>query len=220
MVEAKNMFEGKASRVVRVLLVKWPKTWDLRNLAKEAQVSLGTAQAVVNTLLKENYAIRESKRGEFKLMNPWTLLKRWAAYNTYNRRHKFVHYYTSEQEIEKFLEKMKSKKGPPYALTTLVGALQVAPYVRPTNIHLYVQSEQDARKWAELLELQPTEQAGNIIFAIPDDSSIFYGVRDIGGIKVVSNIQLYVDLLNYPARGEEAAEQLYKKIEKEWAGKG
>lgn len=219
MPEAKNIFEGKASRVIRVLLVNWPKTWDLRTLAKEANVSLYTAQAVANSLLKGNYAIRESKRGELKLMNPITILKRWAAYNDFNKRHAFVHYYTFEQEIGKFLEQMKSKKGPEYALTTLVGAQQIAPYVRPTDIYLYVQSAEDAKKWALLLDLKPVERAGNIAFVVPDDLEVFYGKQSINGIEIVSNAQLFIDLFNYPGRGEEASAELFKKIEKEWAKK-
>ena len=215
----KNILEGRSSRVIRVLLTNWPKSWDLRSLAKEADVTLGTAQRVANTLLKEKYALRESKRGEFRLMDPVRLLRRWAAYTDFTSRHKFIHYYTFEQEIETFLELIKSKNGPEYALTTLVGALQVAPPVRPTDLYLYIKSEEDAKKWAELLGLKPVEKAGNIIFVIPDDPHLFYHSQDINGIKIVSNIQLYVDLFNYPGRGEEAAAELVKKIEKEWAKK-
>lgn len=203
--------------MIRVLLVNWPKTWNLRGLAKEADVSLPTAQRVSNTLLKENYAIRERKRGELKLMNPLLLLKRWAAYNHFASRHRFVRYYTFEQEIGKFLELMKSKPGPPYALTTLVGALQIAPYVRPVDIYFYVQSEEDAKKWATLLDLKPTERGGNIVFVVPDDQQVFYGMQTINSINVVSNVQLYVDLFNYAGRGEEAADALIKKMEKDWA---
>jgi hypothetical protein len=219
MIEAKNMFEGKASRVIRVLLVNWPKSWDLRKLAEESDVSLSTAQAVANTLLKGAYAIRERKRAEFRLMEPLKLLRRWAAYNDFSSRHKFIHYYTFEQEIEKFLGMLKSTKGPEYALTTLVGALQVAPYVRPSDVYLYIKSEDDAKKLAGLLGLKPVERAGNIIFVIPDDLSIFYGSRVIDGVTVVSTVQLYADLFNYAGRGEEAAGELIKKIEKEWAKK-
>ncbi len=211
------MLEGKASRVIRVLLVNWPKTWDLRGLAKEASVSLPTAQRVSNTLLKENYAIRERKRGEVKLMAPLLLLKRWAAYNHFASRHKFVRYYTFEEEIGKFLELMKSTQGPQYALTTLVGASYVAPYVRAVDIYFYVQSEEDAEKWARLLNLQPTERGGNIMFVVPDDTEVLYGMQNINGINVVSNVQLYVDLFNYAGRGEEAADALIKKMEKDWA---
>jgi len=38
-------------------------------------------------------------------------------------------------------------------------------------------------------------------------------MRDIDGLNVVSNVQLYVDLMNYPARGEEAAERIMSLLE-------
>lgn len=216
-IESKNPFEGRSSRVIRVLLVNWPKSWALRALAKEANVAVGTVQRVINTLLKENYVVRERRRGELRLMDPLRLLRRWAAYNDFVSRHELVYYYSSEQVIEKFLNKLKSKKGPKYALTALAGALLVAPFVRPTNVFLYIQSKEDVKKWATLLSLRPSEEGGNIVFVIPDDSSVFCGNQSINGINVVSNIQLYVDLFNYPARGEEAASELVKKIEKEFA---
>ncbi|MGQ9759632.1 MAG: hypothetical protein ACUVQ5_03555 [Candidatus Methanomethylicaceae archaeon] len=40
-------------------------------------------------------------------------------------------------------------------------------------------------------------------------------MRGIHGVKVVSNIQLYVDLVNFPARGEEASSELLELILKE-----
>ena len=62
----------------------------------------------------------------------------------------------------------------------------------------------------------PVEGNGNVKFAIAKSNGVFYGLRDVNGINVVSNIQLYMDLLNYPARGEEAANEVYKLIEKNW----
>ena len=35
-------------------------------------------------------------------------------------------------------------------------------------------------------------------------------------MNVVSKVQLYIDLFNYPARGEEAAEIVLRALEKEW----
>jgi hypothetical protein len=48
------------------------------------------------------------------------------------------------------------------------------------------------------------------------DDGVFYGVSQVGGVNVVSKVQLYIDLFNYPARGEEAAEIVLKTLEKEW----
>jgi len=48
------------------------------------------------------------------------------------------------------------------------------------------------------------------------DEGAFYGVTQVGGVNVVSKVQLYIDLFNYPARREEAAEMVLKTLEKEW----
>jgi len=48
------------------------------------------------------------------------------------------------------------------------------------------------------------------------DEGVFYGVTQVGGVNIVSKVQLYIDLFNYPARGEEAAEIVLKTLEKKW----
>lgn len=210
------MFAGLASNVVRVLLVGYPAEWALRNLAKEAVVSLGWASKVSNALIRERLATRKSRKAGLRIMAPADLLRRWANYHNFIANTRFREYYTQVDDISKFLDSFKNKKGPDYALTCLAGALKVAPYVRPTNVHIYVRSEEDAKKWASLLGLTPIEENGNVKFAIAEDSGVFYGSREVDGIRVVSGAQLYADLLNYPARGEEAAQAVLKAIEKEW----
>jgi hypothetical protein len=50
----------------------------------------------------------------------------------------------------------------------------------------------------------------------PYDDGVFYGSREIRQVKIVSSVQLYVDLFNYPGRGEEAAEKILDQLTKEW----
>ena len=40
---------------------------------------------------------------------------------------------------------------------------------------------------------------------------MFYGSREVKNFRVVSDIQLYLDLYGYPVRGREQAEHLYDK---------
>jgi hypothetical protein len=56
-------------------------------------------------------------------------------------------------------------------------------------------------------------------FVVPYDEGVFYGMREVRGVKTVSNVQLYVDLFNFPARGEEAASQILEVMLKEWRQK-
>lgn len=81
---------------------------------------------------------------------------------------------------------------------------------------MYIWKGSDAGKLAHELGLMPVEENGNVKFAIAPSNGIFYGAQEIDGIRVVSDIQLYVDLYNYPARGREAADELWKNIEKRW----
>lgn len=212
----KSIFIGKIVSVLRVLLVNYPKRWSLRELCRDAKVSLRWASVAANELIQERLAVRNSSRSELKVMMPSDILKRWATVNNFTSRTKFIEYYSQEQDVTKFIEKFKDKTGPEYALTCLAGALKVAPYVRPSNIHVYVKTKEDAIKWADLLSLTPVEGNGNVKFAIANDEGVFYGLQKVDGVNVVSLVQLYVDLLNYPARGEEAAQPVLKVIENKW----
>jgi hypothetical protein len=211
-----NLYFGKAVDVGRVLLVRYPEKLNLRTLACESSVSLGEAFKVSKALINERIALRESSRSELKLMAPAELLVRLAKVNNFLSNTRFIEYYTPEEDISKFLKKLKGLHDPEYAITGLAGAMLVAPFVRPTNVHIYVKREDDARNLADKLNLMPVESNGNVRFALARSNGVFYGSRAVNGINVVSNIQLYIDLLNYPARGAEAADELFKVIENGW----
>ena len=89
--------------------------------------------------------------------------------------------------------------------------------MRPTTIHFYIKQQEKAKSWAESLDLRPVEMGGNGSIVLPYDEGVFYGASKVGGLKVVSKVQLYVDLFNYPARGEEAAEAVSRDLNREWA---
>jgi len=209
-----NIFAPKSSRVLRVLLVNVNRDWNEREIARAADVSTGMAHYVCKTLIKLGYLARnESNR--IVLIDPLRLLKRWAAYHQYDNANKFLDYYTFEREVERVIQNV-AKIDLKYAATVLTGAWLVAPYVRPVDLHFYVPSKETAEGIAKKLDLNPIPRGGNIKFVIPYDEKVFYGSHEVSGVKVVSNIQLYVDLYNYPARGEEASSRLLDEILKEW----
>ena len=194
------------------------REWNEREIAGAAQVSTGMAHYVCKALIESGYLARnESNR--MVLIDPLRLLKRWAAYHQYDIANKFIDYYTFEREFEKNLENVAGIDLD-YATTVLTGAWLVAPYVRPVDIHVYVPGKATVGKLAEKLGLTPIPRGGNIKLVIPYDEEVFYGSREVRGVKVVSNIQLYVDLYNYPARGEEAASRLLDEILREWHMEG
>jgi hypothetical protein len=64
--------------------------------------------------------------------------------------------------------------------------------------------------------LFPQKQERNVHLVLPIyRSSVFRDSRPIGGYQVVSNLQLYLDLINHPLGGEEQAEWLVAQLKKE-----
>ncbi len=121
-------------------------------------------------------------------------------------------YYTdsSPEETIKKIKKIGREKQ--YALTRMAGATQVAPFVRFQLVDFYVSSENEFAFWKDSLQLVDVEISGNINMIIPSDPRIMNITQNIKGIQVVCNIQLYLDLYKYPARGREQSEYLREKV--------
>jgi len=213
--KVRNVFEPKASRILRCLLTNPGEAWSIREIAREVQVSVGYTHAVTASLLDLGYIVR-NEVNLIEAMDPIRLLERWASYHQYVHENRFLEYYTFEREVERIVEKLQ-KVTSDYALTTLSGAYLVSPYVRPTVLELYVKSENQAQDIIENLQLRPTTRDGNVRLVLPYDDGVFYKTQGVGDVKVVSNVQLYVDLINYPSRGEEAAKIILNTIQKEWS---
>jgi len=220
----RNVFEVKSSRIVRVLLIHPNKTWVLRELAKEGQVSLGMVHYVTSALIKMGFLSRtkSDRFGMLSLMDPYRLIRQWAASYNYLFVNKFSEYYTFDTEFEVFLSrlaKLPNRVIDKYALTLHAAAWIMVPYVRPTDFHIYIHPDirrEDLSKIIERLNISPIEKSGNVKLVTPYDEGVFYGSKEINRVRIVSPVQLYVDLFNYPGRGEEAAGKLLEKITKEW----
>jgi AraC-like DNA-binding protein len=212
-----NIFETKATRILRCLLVNVGEEWTVREVAREAGTSVGYTHAVLAALVNMKYVGR-NERNKLLLLDAETLLKRWAAYHQYTFANRFLQYYTFEAEVDSFLRRFGERlEAEEYALTSLSGAWLISSYVRPVDVHFYVGEKQQVERIAGLLDIKPTAGTGNVKIVIPYDSGVFYGARLIDGVKVVSNVQLFVDLWNYSSRGEDAARRVYEVMEKDWS---
>ena len=91
----------------------------------------------------------------------------------------------------------------------------VAPFLRYNRVFAYILD--DIEKIAKDLEFKEVSAGSNISILQPYDEGVFYKLQVIDGAKVVSDIQLYLDLISYKERGEEAAKFLYEqRISKSW----
>jgi len=209
-----NVFAKKSSRVLRVLLANSGKDWKERQLAEEAKTSSCTVHYVFKKLIEMKLAAR-NKQNRFILTDPSKLLRIWASHHHYDLANEFLGYFALEREIDMFIGKLADIELE-YSLSGLVAAWLVAPSVQTNDFHLYVPSEDIATKIAERIELNPRPRGGNVRFVLPYDEGVFYGTRIVRGVRVVSNIQLFLDLYNVLPRGRKAASQILDLVLKEW----
>lgn len=210
----RSIFTPKASRVLRVILSNPKKTWQLQELAKESEVSLGQVYKVKERLLDLEYADKVNKN--IVLKRPDVLLSKWPENYSF-RKNKLSDYFVfgEPKDIEQKVAEYCKKNNITYALTLFSGAGLVAPYARYTRAFIYIKER--IQEIVDSLQLKPVDSGPNVTILQPFDEGVFYGLQEINGIQVVCNVQLYLDLVSYKGRGEEAAKFLLEeKIKPQW----
>ena len=121
----------------------------------------------------------------------------------------------SEDQLEIAIKKECEKRKYRYGLALFSGARKVAPFVRFMRFFSYVDG--NIEDIAKTLQLKKVETGANVTLLQSYDEGVFYGLQDINGINVVSDIQLYLDLKSYKGRGEEAAQAIFEQgIRSKW----
>ena len=206
----RQLFAPKATRVIRTLLLSPKEPARITDLARDCSMSPAGVYWVAQLLEDKGFVERDSCK-RVVLVKPKELLDAWASSWSIDRNAS-TGYFSFERTADALMKKVASvskRDSMRYAFTLMAGASFIAPFVRFQDVWLYVDGEEDA--WIKALDLKPVDGGGNIVIARPYDVGVFSGLQVIEGVNVVSNIQLYVDLYNYPARGREQAEFLRER---------
>ncbi len=206
----RGIFAPKATRVIRELISRQPARARVTDLAKKCDMSPAGVYFVIRSLEEKGYVNRDVDKSII-LREPRQLLIDWASNwslekNTINR---FFSFETDSNTLGEKIAKAAKKLDVKYALTGLAGASKVAPYVRYDDVWLYVKG--DVEGLVKELDLRPVTSGANVVILRPYDDGVFSGARALGNVQVVSDVQLFVDLYSYPARGREQAEMLMEK---------
>jgi hypothetical protein len=196
---------------VRALLEEPGRAWTVVELVQATGVSLGQASNVTRRLLDEDYLLRDGRR--LRLTQPARLLDAWQADYSL-ARHQRIAYYSFEQDPARVMARVAETAAAQhlrYAVTTWAGAWLVAPFVHGVSTVQWYIDEADQARWVEALELRLVEAGPNIELLIPNDPGVFYRTHTVTDVTVVGHVQLYMDLINDPARGREQAEFLRKE---------
>jgi len=212
--ELRSLYAPKSTRILRVLLMHPSEWWKTQAMADEAEVSLGQVSNV-KKLLRDREWVADGEDG-FKLTNPKILLADWAGNYTY-RKNTARNFYAMQgtDETEAAITKACRELDIQYAFTGFSAARRIAPAVRGQRTMAYVSTISESL--LERAGLKEVPSGTNVSLMIPYDEGIFYGVREVEGLRVVCPVQLYLDLKGNKGRGDEAAEVvLRQELKKLW----
>src|SRR3989338_7454873 len=186
-----SVFNDKASLVLRKMLEYPTKSWVAKDFIEDTNIGYAWAARVLSQLRNKGYlkGVARGRNASSTLRNAKELVQAWTQYYTFERNRTFAYYSPDENipsKTKRFFNEAKYKEG--YALTLHSGANLVTNHVRQENAYF----------------IQPYYK-----------NSVFFGAQKIGGYRVVSNLQLYLDLYNFPQRGREHAEYLLRTLKEE-----
>lgn len=205
-------FATRSSRIVRALLSAPEKSWGVLELGAAAGVSAGLVSRVKDVLLAEAYL--EQADDGLCLRRPRELLEAWLV--QYKPPGPPRHYYVmaTPQEAEARVAAWSAANGVAWALASFSGAWRGAPMVRYHRATVYLDadlSEVDLVSLERGIQAKVVDTGSNLAVVLISDPAVFFGARFIGSERVVSPLQLYLDLANDPRRGAEAAQAVYDK---------
>jgi len=212
----KNIFADKATLISRKMLRYPERKWVVRDFMGEQGVSIGMAQEVLEAMARQGY-VERVKRGPESYT---TLTDRDRLISDWLKEYRFElnevdTYYNPDKDI---LNKIKvCLKEDEYALTLHTAANLITSYVRTDETFVYLNSKKSDKNILDIrqkLGLKELVRGGNIHIICPFyKNSVFFNAQRIKGYRVVSNLQLYLDLYNFQPRGREHAEYLKKLLE-------
>lgn len=229
-----NVFSGRSSRVLRVLLEK-PKLWSLTDIAKElaaeAQrverilrqpmefaVSQGSISKVLSSLEEQLWVRRQGSA--VLVAEPRRLLVEWAE--KYKERYRWRLRSSFELPnpfgggVSRINEHLQEQVSGAYAFTAAAAASLVAPFVELDRVDIFLGSEESGARLRKLAERESTGPRLRLIY--PYDNGVFLYCRREGSVPIVSNLQAYLDLYARGGRDLKQADYLLSNaIEPRWS---
>ena len=213
-----NIFSDKSSLVLRALLREPSREWKIADLMTQG-VSEGQVSNVLDLLERHRWLFRNRtwRNHYVQLVNPKGLLDEWVRTYRFDWNPTATYFSSDKEILPKVIQGLKNLNVP-FALTMISGARLLAPYVVQDveNIYLLVDPKQGEKVLFNLeshLFLPYPTGNGNLHFSIPYyRTALPMDIQVIQGIPVVSNLQLYLDLVNEPTTGADQADWLWTQM--------
>ena len=214
-----NVYADKSSLVLdwllRVGLSK--ESFSLREVAKEAGVSLGLVQRVFNILVLKGLlqveGVRTAKKFLFKKSN--LLLKSWLDHYSIAKKCKMRTYHSGFQGKEELLEALKKSNLSSKVALALHSAAEAYGF-KNTNLNtleLYMFDPAVRSNIENVLQLEPQERGYEVLLIEPYYESLLnLDICLIKSMKICPILLTFLDLYHFPLRGLEQAEFMAERI--------
>ena len=207
-----NLFTLKPSRLLRALLTHRETTWTQEALAACTQVSRALISQALATLIEEEYVTQLSAGNrhqpatyQLKAFDP--LLDAWRAADRWDKRVVIHQYSLLTSDQAELARTVRDGLGADQVCFTQWWAAHLRhPYTTPPLVSAYVKSKR-------LLDLplgRKVTSGGNLWLLTPVDEGVFQETQEVDGFTLVSDVQIYLDLLAVSQRGPEQAAELRK----------
>jgi hypothetical protein len=221
-----NVFSGRYSRILRVLLEK-PKPWTLTEIANELEaeknrvarmfstrqiefsVSLGTVSKAISSLDEQLWVRRQG----FSVVvpEPRRVLLEWAEKYKERYRWRLRSSFETSNPLGTTLTEINAGLQPllrsPYAFTAAAAATD-APFIDLDRIDVFLLSNQNDAKLRKLDERPASGTGPRLRFIYAYDEGVFLYARTDASVPRVSNIQAYLDLYARGGRDLKQADYL------------
>jgi hypothetical protein len=224
-----NVFSGRYSRVLRVLLEK-PKPWTLTEIANELEtesnritrlfstqqirftVSLGAISKALSSLDEQLWVRRQGS--SIVVPEPRRLLLEWAE--KYKDRYRWRLRSSFETNnpfgstVAQINPGIEALLRTPYAFTAAAAATD-APFIDLDRVDIFLLPQKTDAKLRQLDNRPTAERAPRLRFIYPYDEGVFLYARRDASLPRVSNIQAYLDLYARGGRDLKQADYLLDK---------
>ena len=215
----RNIYSDKSAVVLDWLLREGVKSQELsvRNVSKEAGISLGSVQRVFGALVLKGIlqaeGIRTAKK--FFLKDPKRLLENWLEHYSIVKKCKMRTYRSGFQDKAELLEALKKSNLSNTVVLALHSAAEAHGY-KNTNLNtleLYMLDPLVRPQLEKKLLLEPQERGYEVLLIEPYYKSLLKNPSDSDlDISVSPSILTFLDLYHFPLRGQEQAEFMAERL--------
>lgn len=204
-----DLFSLKTSRLIRALLSHPGQAWQQAELSARTRTSLGLVSRILNALLEEGYIAKDfegtRKPAMYRVQEGDRLLDAWRAADVWKKRVHIREYSLLKNDPLEIAKTAREALGSGnLAFTQWFAGYLRFPYTTPSVVSAYVGKE----GLPEIRFAREVSSGGNLWLIVPKDEGVLWETRQVQGFTLVSDIQIYLDLLQVGQRGPEQAEAL------------